>query len=586
MVKRLSRHAYSDETTKSLHALQEETANQRSSAGNRFLRLLVRIGMLPKPTPFSKGLKRIEAINQYKEEIIRDKHYYEEWLSIEEEHYDAIAAQESIANFAKKTVRGFGHRHTDAITFTVLPPKISAIQNFTVGQKVAIAFLIVALGVAFALNVLNTISIIIAFILLFYIRNIIQTIRFVSFDHVQTNETQIDEDVIQLLQQSPWPRYTILCPLFREVVIVPQFIQAIAALDYPVERLQVLFLTEEKDLETRQSLLSMQLPPHFDVLTVPDGTPQTKPRACNFGLMHATGEYIVIYDAEDIPEPLQLKKAVLTFAKHGADVACVQAKLNFYNSRQNVLTRWFTIEYTQWFDFTLPALQAAHLSIPLGGTSNHFRTALLRKLGAWDPFNVTEDCDLGLRLGLSRMRTVVLESTTMEEANPRPRNWIRQRSRWIKGYLQTYLVHMRDPFRYFTKGRLRELYSLQFIIGGTPATFFINPILWMLLAIYIGFRPLVENLYHVLYPPLTFYPAVFCLIFGNFIFLYIALIACAKRGQYHLMKWTFLLPVYWAMMSVAAVIALVQLITRPHYWEKTQHGLHLQGKPIGEMARR
>src|SRR5262249_32598121 len=160
---------------------------------------------------------------------------------------------------------------------------------------------------------------------------------------------------------------------------------------------------EENDPRMREAIQAMGLPAHFTTLTVPAGTPQTKPRACNFGLLHSDGAYVVIYDAEDVPDPLQLKKAVLTFARHGPDLACVQAKLNFYNPEQNLLTRWFTAEYSSWFDLMLPALQQRQLPLPLGGTSNHFRPEILRALGAWDAFNVTEDCDLGLRLNRYRL---------------------------------------------------------------------------------------------------------------------------------------------------------------------------------------
>src|SRR5439155_8784218 len=192
---------------------------------------------------------------------------------------------------------------------------------------------------------------------------------------------------------------------------------AMMSIDDPVEKLQILLLTEADDADTRNAIRALTLPSHFKIVTVPQGSPRTKPRACNFGLMQATGQNVVIYDAEDVPEPLQLKKAVLTFANHGSNLACVQAKLNFYNPEQNLLTRWFTAEYSLWFDLILPGLQRAGLSIPLGGTSNHFQIQTLRALGAWDAFNVTEDCDLGLRLARYHFETVILDSVTFEEAN-------------------------------------------------------------------------------------------------------------------------------------------------------------------------
>jgi cellulose synthase/poly-beta-1,6-N-acetylglucosamine synthase-like glycosyltransferase len=347
------------------------------------------------------------------------------------------------------------------------------------------------------------------------------------------------------------------------------------ALDYPQDKLQVLFLTESDDEATRAAIRSMRLPSHFEIVTVPDGQPRTKPRACNYGLLLAQGSFIVIYDAEDIPDPLQLKKAVLAFANHDASLACVQARLGFYNTRQNLLTRWFAIEYALWFNMTLPGLQWARLSLPLGGTSNHFRTDVLRRLEGWDVFNVTEDCDLGLRLAEHHLYTTILDSTTLEEANSNVLNWIRQRSRWIKGYMQTYLVHLRRPWNYLRQGRIREFFSLLAIVGGTPATFLVNPLMWGLLGLYIAERDSLAPEFHILYSAPIFYPAVICLVAGNFLYLYLYLVACVKSKQFGLLPWVLTIPACWLLMCAAAAMALFQLIFKPHYWEKTHHGLHL-----------
>ncbi len=394
---------------------------------------------------------------------------------------------------------------------------------------------------------------------------------------------KIDEEIITALDRLgvEWPSYTILCPLYKETAVVPQFVEAIKALDYPTDKLQVLFLTEENDKETRTALYNTHLPPGFTILTVPAGTPQTKPRACNFGLLQAKGQFIVIFDAEDKPEPYQLKKAVLTFANYGPEVACVQAKLNYYNSKQNLLTCWFTAEYSTWFDILLPGLQRTGLSLPLGGTSNHFRTEVLRALGGWDAFNVTEDCDLGLRISQYKLKTAVLDSTTYEEATSRPKTWIYQRSRWIKAYLQTYLVHMRHPLQMLRQGQYRKFFSLQLIVGIWTVVLLINPFMWALTMCYVLFHPV--QLYSILFPGPILYMGAFCLIFGNFFYVYIHLIGCLRRKEYSLIKWVLLLPLYWVMMSISAYIAFYQLIVKPHYWEKTQHGNHL-AKSAGEQV--
>ena len=461
-------------------------------------------------------------------------------------------------------------------TFSPLPASASAVQTMTRGQVGFLVMLVLAWVASLVLWGATTLVASIGFITVVYLGDLLLTAMLAARTLNHSPEERISDALVTALADAEWPHYTILCPLYRETEVVTQFAHAMEALDYPKDRLQIMFLTEADDAATRNAILGLGLPPHFQVITVPDGELRTKPRACNYGLLRATGEYVVIFDAEDIPDPLQLKKAVLTFANHGADLACVQAKLNFYNPRQNLLTRWFTNEYTLWFDLTLPGLQWLKTALPLGGTSNHFRTATLQQVGAWDPFNVTEDCDLGLRLAQHKLRTVVLDSTTMEEANSRPKNWIRQRSRWIKGYLQTYLVHMRNPMKYVREGRIRDFLALQLVVGARSATLYVNPLMWALLGIYVAFRGTVEQTYHTLYPAPIFYMGMICLIFGNFIYIYTYMVACAKRREYGMMRWALLIPIYWAMMSVAASMALVQLIFKPYFWEKTQHGLHLK----------
>jgi cellulose synthase/poly-beta-1,6-N-acetylglucosamine synthase-like glycosyltransferase len=459
---------------------------------------------------------------------------------------------------------------------TALHAQESAARTITAGQTVTLLTLALVWIASLWIFGMPVLVGTIAAVTIVYVGDLLLTLLLALHTIHFPPESQIDEALIRSLSDYEWPRYTILCPLYRETEVVAQYVTAMRALDYPHEKLQILFLTEENDPATRDAIAAMHLPSYFEIVTVPNGQPRTKPRACNYGLELATGDYVVIYDAEDIPDPLQLKKAVLTFAQAADDVACVQARLNFYNPMQNLLTRWFTAEYSLWFDLTLPGLQWARWALPLGGTSNHFRTAVLRRVGAWDSYNVTEDCDLGLRLAHFHLRTVMLDSTTMEEANAGLKNWVRQRSRWIKGYLQSYLVHMRRPQRYVREGRLRDLFSLQVVVGARSLMLFVNPIMWALLAIYIGFRPIVTPIFHILYPAPVFYAGLGCLVFGNFIYVYTYLIACARRQQFDLMIFVLGVPLYWAMMSVAASIALVQLVYAPHYWEKTRHGLHLQ----------
>ncbi len=270
-----------------------------------------------------------------------------------------------------------------------------------------------------------------------------------------SSENRVSPKEIEELKDEDLPLFTILVPMYKEPEVAQKIARAVTQLNYPLEKLDVKLLLEEDDGATRAKIAEVfdSLPKCVEVIIcpkVPKTEPRTKPRACNWGLEKARGQYLVIYDAEDQPEPDQLKKAVVVFRRLEAAgkkrVACLQAKLNYFNARQNGLTRFFTLEYTNWFDLYLPGLHAAHAPIPLGGTSNHFKTEVLQQVGGWDPFNVTEDCDLGMRLARRGYTTEVLDSTTWEEANSQVGNWIRQRSRWIKGYFQTHLVHSRESF--------------------------------------------------------------------------------------------------------------------------------------------
>jgi cellulose synthase/poly-beta-1,6-N-acetylglucosamine synthase-like glycosyltransferase len=383
-------------------------------------------------------------------------------------------------------------------------------------------------------------------------------------------EVPVSGGDIAALDDDSLPVYTILLPVYREANVVHQLIESVTALNYPQDKLDVKILLEADDRETAQALAGLELAPHFEVVEVPEGKPQGKPRACNFGLYRARGKFCALYDAEDRPDPDQLKKALIAFAKGGERVACVQAKLSYYNPSQNLLTRWFTTEYSAWFDLVLPGLHACGAPIPLGGTSNHFRVDVLREVGSWDAFNVTEDADLGVRLYRRGWRTVIIDSVTYEEANSNFFGWIRQRSRWIKGYIQTWLVHMRNPLRLLREMGLHGFLSFQVMVGGTIFSYLANPIFWAMTGVWYISRP--EAL-PALFPLPVFYIGTVAFVAGNLFFIYSHVLGCLRHRQYSLVKYAWTMPIYWLLMSVALWKAIFQLVRRPHYWEKTEHGL-------------
>ncbi|WP_051551465.1 glycosyltransferase [Nocardioides sp. URHA0020] len=384
--------------------------------------------------------------------------------------------------------------------------------------------------------------------------------------HLETDVT--DEDVLGLDERT-LPVYTILVPLYKEAGIVRRLVRGINELDWPRTRLDVKLLCEEDDDETIAMIKSLNLPPHFHLVVVPDSQPKTKPKACNYGLQLATGSFCVIFDAEDRPDPDELKKAYLAFQHVAPNVACIQAKLNHFNQDQNLLTAWFANEYSMHFELVLPAMGAAGSPIPLGGTSNHFVTDVLRELGAWDPFNVTEDADLGIRLHRRGYRTAMIDSTTLEEANSSVPNWIRQRSRWIKGYLQTWLVHMRNPGRLAAETGFRGFVSFNLTMG-SALVLLLNPIFWALSTFYIVSQ---AGFIQQMFPGFVFYAASALLFVGNFTFVYLNVAGSLQRGEFGITRTALLSPLYWGLMSWAAWKGAIQLFTNPFYWEKTEHGL-------------
>jgi cellulose synthase/poly-beta-1,6-N-acetylglucosamine synthase-like glycosyltransferase len=372
------------------------------------------------------------------------------------------------------------------------------------------------------------------------------------------------------LTEDELPVFTVLVPMFDEAAMLPRLAQALRELDYPLAKLDIKIVLEANDVKTIEAARSLGLEGVFEIIIVPHSEPQTKPKACNFALRFARGEYLVIYDAEDRPEPDQLRKVVATFRRSPPNTACLQCRLNYYNVKENWLTRMFTLDYALWFDQVLPGLERLGMPIPLGGTSNHFRIDVLRELHAWDPFNVTEDADLGIRIGQKGYRVGVVDSTTYEEACCQAGQWLRQRSRWIKGYMQTLLVHTRRPLHFARSVGVLGLFGFVFFIGGTVLAGLLNPLFWLFYIIWLVAA--AANL-DVIFPHALLYLCLFNLLAGNGAFTYLVMLAPIRRGFLELIPYSFSLAGYWVLLSAAAYRALWQLLRDPFLWEKTPHGL-------------
>lgn len=375
------------------------------------------------------------------------------------------------------------------------------------------------------------------------------------------------------------PMISILVPLFREADIAAQLIDRLSRLNYPPELLDIILVVEEIDTATRSALVEARLPIWMRIVTVPDGPVRTKPRAMNFALHFCRGSIIGVYDAEDRPDPEQLHIVAKSFAAAAPDVACLQGVLDFYNPRSNWLARCFTIEYAVWFRVFLPGLARLGLVVPLGGTTLFFRRKVLKDLGGWDAWNVTEDADLGLRLARHGFRTELVPTVTTEEANCRLLPWVKQRSRWLKGFAMTWAVHMRDPLGLWRDLGTKRFLAVQALLIASFSQYLLAPVLW-------GFWMLVLHLPHPaqsVLPGGTIIAPVALFVLSELI--NIAIAAWALRGVTHrwLIPWVPTMHCYFPLGTFACWRAAYETLRRPFFWDKTSHG-HFKAQQVQPLA--
>ncbi len=370
------------------------------------------------------------------------------------------------------------------------------------------------------------------------------------------------------------PVVSILVPLFREREIASRLIERLARLDYPTELLDILLVVEESDTITQRTIARTRLPACMRQVVVPRGGVQTKPRALNYAIDFCRGSIIGVYDAEDRPDPAQIRDIVGAFAVRGPEVACLQGVLDYYNSRQNWLSRCFTVEYATWFRVILPGLARMGFVVPLGGTTLFFRREALETLGGWDAHNVTEDADLGLRLSRRGYRTDLIQTVTQEEANCRTWPWVRQRSRWLKGYAMTYAVHMRDPVLLWRELGPKRFLGVQVTFLGTLSQFALAPVLWSFWLLLLGLpHPFSAA------PDLLVWSLVATFMLAELLNIAAGAIGVSQPSHRWLVPWVPTLHFYHPLGAIAAWKGLIELVVRPFFWDKTQHGIGVPDTP-------
>lgn len=350
----------------------------------------------------------------------------------------------------------------------------------------------------------------------------------------------------------PTSIYSILLPVYREAKVIQKLIQAVDKIDYPKELLDVKIIVEEDDHKIISTLKTINLPKHFEIIKVPVSSPRTKPKACNYALQFAKGKFVVVYDAEDRPDPMQLKLVIAKFANSPPDVVCIQARLNFYNAQENYLTRLFATEYSILFDYILRGLKKLDIPIPLGGTSNHFIKDKLIELGGWDAFNVTEDADLGIRLYDQKYRIELINSITLEESPLSLKAWIIQRARWIKGHILTSMLHL--------KKHRKNVWGLYLFLYFPNLIYLLLPI-YLLLWLIVAEQDLFDIFWQI------------NLILGIILPLCYSIFVCIiKKWKFKILDCLLTIPYYW-LLPIAGLRASWQIFRKPFHWDKTKHGV-------------
>jgi cellulose synthase/poly-beta-1,6-N-acetylglucosamine synthase-like glycosyltransferase len=506
-----------------------------------------------------------------------------------------------------------------------VPEQRSAAKLFSFGQKMLLLVSALCIGVVTLvggpLALLRwTTGAVIVFYLVFV------TFKLLVWAAAKHSTSYAFYDRIAEVADDLLPTVTILVPMHDEANMVAPLIEALLRLLYPARKLQVLFLLEEDDKSTRSVVHAANLPSHISVLIVPNIGPRTKPKACNFGYMHARGDLVVIFDAEDRPEYNQLRFVAKMFAYYQsrartATIGCLQARLVFWNPASSLISACYAGEYGVHFYLMLDGLARLDLIPPLGGTSNHFLREALdaiakangpwvftdergnrhTMIGPWDPYNLTEDADMAFRLKMSGWETKMIPVATYEEAPANLLVALWQRSRWFQGYIQTALVQLRRPVQTIRKVGFIRWFCFHLFILGTPLSALLNPLTWATTILYILSRVFVwesvTTFMEALFPGPIYYIGMFVAVFGNGLLFYQKLMTALKRQQINeehpvaveenplvahlqeneygqVLRLIVSTAAWWGVTPASAYIAVTKL-TIPSlrfHWSKTGHG--------------
>jgi cellulose synthase/poly-beta-1,6-N-acetylglucosamine synthase-like glycosyltransferase len=371
------------------------------------------------------------------------------------------------------------------------------------------------------------------------------------------------------LSPAELPVITVLIPLYKEREIIPQLFRRISEFDYPVEKLDIIFILESTDQETISAFLTAQPPAHFKALLSPNVTPKTKPKALNVAFTKSKGEILVIFDAEILPDVDQLKKAYITFKQH-PEAKYLHGRMNVYNADFNWITHLYDAEFAYFYDYYLPGIVRMGVPIPLSGHSTYFRREVIEKVGGWDSYNIAEDCDIGIRIYRHGFKSgMMLDSFSWEQSTTTIPRWLRQRTRWEQGFIQTSLVHLRFPLLLKTElGSWRNFFWFLYLVPGNVILNILHIFHWGLFFLWIFTH---AAFIEFLFPLSTIYFSMLTFIGGNYVLLMFHMLGLYSRRHYTGVKYALGSLVYWIMLGLATFRAAILFFFRPFSWDKTPH---------------
>ena len=352
------------------------------------------------------------------------------------------------------------------------------------------------------------------------------------------------------------PKFSIIVPTKDEEAVIGRCLNGLLDLDYPKDKLEIIIVDGNSTDGTCKicSDFSAKYPGTFKVVN--EKKSKGKPAALNLALPYATGEIVGVFDADSVPEKDVLRKV----ASHLGDkqLIAVQGRTTSLNEKKNILTRVAAAEEKAWFQALLSGREKLKLFVPLNGSCQFIRRNALEELGGWDETSLTEDVELALRLVEKKRQIKYAEDVCCGQETPNGlRDFIKQRVRWYRGYMETALKY----------GRLldtlnKKTVDAEISLAGPfmMVVSLLSYVNWFFLALFLS----ESN------PVISFTGLVIALTAVSMLSAGVALTASEKPMKLRNLLWVPAIYVYWLIQMCIAGWAFLKLIFRQkRVWNKT-----------------